>query len=189
MADISQYLSNMFVWADETGSDARDMLRRYGYAFRGERAVCHQLTVRGQRMSSIAAISVEGVIDVYHTTSTCTGETFYDFVRGSIIPNMQPYPNPTSVLIIDNCSIHHVDCIRELIRDAGILLIYLPPYSPDYNPIECVFGFVKSYLKQHEEVMEAFINKFDLVQAALILMKSQSKCVKIGSNIVVTIIS
>ncbi len=51
------------------------------------------------------------------------------------------------------------------IKDSGILLLFLPPYSPDFNPIESVFGFVKSYLKKHEEVMQAFTNSSDLIQA------------------------
>lgn len=155
----------MFVWVDETGSDARDMLRKYGYAIRGERANVQRLFVRGNRVSSIAAISSIGLMDVHSTLSTNTGDTFFDFIRGSVIPNMHPYPDSRSILIMDNCSIHHVDCVQDFIKDCGILLIYLPPYSPDYNPIESVFGFLKDYLKKHEDIMQAFTNSIDLVQA------------------------
>jgi transposase len=165
MADVSQYTRDMFVWADETGSDARDMLRRYGYAIRGHRAEVRRLYVRGSRISSIAAISSSGLIDTYHTVSTGTGDSFFDFIRGSVIPNMLPYPNPNSILVMDNCSIHHVDYARDFIRDSGILLLFLPPYSPDLNPIECVFGFVKGYLKKHEEVIQIFSSSSDLIQA------------------------
>lgn len=147
-ADISQYSRDMFVWVDETGSDARDMLRKYGYAIRGERASVQRLFVRGNRVSSIAAISSIGLMDVHSTLSTNTGETFFDFIRGSVIPNMHPYPDSRSILIMDNCSIHHVDCVQDFIKDCGILLIYLPPYSPDYNPIESVFGFLKDHFEK-----------------------------------------
>lgn len=143
----------MFVFVDETGSDARDMLRQYGYAIRGERTQVHRFLIRGRRVSSIAAISSSGLIDVHYSFDTNTGESFFDFIRGSVIPNMQPYPNPNSILIMDNCSIHHVDYVQDFIRDSGILVLYLPPYSPDFNPIESVFGYVKDYLKKHEEVM------------------------------------
>ena len=141
------------------------MLRRYGYSIRGYRTEIHSLLVRGRRVTSIAAISSTGLLDVYHTTGTGTGDIFFNFIRGSVIPNMLPFPNPRSILVMDNCSIHHVDYVQDFIRDCGILLLFLPPYSPDYNPIESVFGFIKGYLKQHEQVLEAFINSSDLIQS------------------------
>ena len=52
MANVT-FVKDMFVWVDETGSDLKEMLRRYGYALRGERAVCNRLQVRGQRVSAI----------------------------------------------------------------------------------------------------------------------------------------
>ena len=165
MAEVCQYSRDMFIWVDETGSDARDMLRRYGYALRGLRAETRSLLVRGRRISSIAAIDSTGLVDVYNTNGTVNGEIFYDFVRGSLIPNMLPFPNPRSILVMDNCSIHHVDFVREFIQDCGVLLLFLPPYSPDFTPIESVFGYVKQYLKQHEDMMEIFVNSCDLVQA------------------------
>ena len=53
-----------------------------------------------------------------------------------------------------------------MLDDAGILLIYLPPYSPDLNPIEEAFGYVKGYLKQHDDMLAAFPNPTSLVQSA-----------------------
>ena len=54
---------------------------------------------------------------------------------------------------MDNCSIHHVQEVTELFASTGILLLFLPPYSPDLNPIELTFGYVKGYLKEHEDIM------------------------------------
>ena len=51
--------------------------------------------------------------------------------------------NPNCVLILDNCSVHHVDEVHQAFRDSGVLYHYLPPYSPDYNPIELAFSKVK----------------------------------------------
>ena len=56
---------------------------------------------------------------------------------------------------MDNCSIHHVDIIKAALRDAGIVVIFLPPYSPDLNPIEELFSSVKYYLKDHDEMMQS----------------------------------
>ena len=58
---------------------------------------------------------------------------------------MLPYDgiNPNSVVVMDNCAIHHVDEVRRLLEDAGIMLVDLPPYSPDFNPIETAFSHIK----------------------------------------------
>ena len=68
---------------------------------------------------------------------------------------MQPFDgsNTKSIVIMDNCSIHHVEPVKELLQDAGIL-IFLPPYSPDYNPIEETFSSIKYYLKDHDEILQ-----------------------------------
>jgi hypothetical protein len=64
---------------------------------------------------------------------TTNGETF---ICGSVITCMQPFPTPGSVLVMDNCSIHHIQEVKDILVQAGILLLYLPPYSPDLNPAE-----------------------------------------------------
>ncbi len=89
-----------------------------------------------------------------------TGERFFNFVRGSLIPNMLPFNgvNPVSVAVMDNCSVHHVQEVKQLFKDAGILLFFLPPYSPDMNPIEETFSFVKTYLRAHDELLQAIHN-------------------------------
>ena len=63
--------------------------------------------------------------------------------------------NEHSVLIMDNCSIHHVEEIDEVLQDAQILTHYLPPYSPDYNPIELAFSEVKYMIKAMEAEVQA----------------------------------
>lgn len=81
------------------------------------------------------------------------------------IPLTNPYPGPRSVLVMDNCSIHHLEEVRQLVEDEAreqnllcsqfnahvvivCKLIYLPPYSPDYNPIELGFSMIKSFLRR-----------------------------------------
>ena len=58
-----------------------------------------------------------------------------------------------SVIKMDNCSIHHVRVVKDLLDSAGIITLYLPSYSPDYNPIELAFSSVKYYLKEHDELL------------------------------------
>ena len=167
VASVFTFSKEMFVWIDETGSNMKDMLRQYGYALRGERAVCNRLLVRGQRISSISAMSTEGILAVELTKDSVNSEKFFDFVRGCLIPEMLPFDgcNPKSIAIMDNCSIHHVQQVADLFSNAGILLLYVPPYSPDLNPIELAFSFVKHYLKDHEDIMH-FVPPTQLVRSA-----------------------
>ena len=167
-SNIAHFPKEMLVWVDETGCDKRDLLRKYGYAFRGERASCQRLMVRGRRVSAFAALSCQGIMDVSITSQSVDGDKFCDFIRGSLIPNMMPFDgtNPASIVVMDNCAIHHVDEVNQLLEEAGILLIYLPPYSPDFNPIEEAFSKVKSYLKEHDDIIGAIPQIVPLVQSA-----------------------
>ncbi len=58
--------------------------------------------------------------------------------------------NMKSILILDNCSVHHVETVKVILEDAGILELFLPPYNPDYNPIKEAIRFVQYYLQEHE---------------------------------------
>ena len=62
VASVYIFPTEMFVWIDESGSDSKDQLRRYGYALRGKRAVYRKLLVRGRHVSAVAAISSQGLI-------------------------------------------------------------------------------------------------------------------------------
>ena len=61
---------------------------------------------------------------------------------------------------------HHVQELKDLVRDAGILLLFLPPYSPDYNPIEELFSYAKYYLKEHDEIAQALNDVTSILQSA-----------------------
>ena len=88
MADVLQYRKEMFVFVDETGSNSRDCARKFGYAFRGEAPVYKRWLVKGRRISAIAAITVDGVLDYELTLDSVNGDKFLDFVRGNLIPNI-----------------------------------------------------------------------------------------------------
>ncbi|XP_065908769.1 uncharacterized protein [Dysidea avara] len=168
LAEISMYNTNMLVFADETGKDSRDSIRRYGYAIRGEVPHSTITLTRGTRISTIAAISCSGLICYDKFTGNVSGDEFYDFVRGSLIPNMNPYngTNENSILVLDNCSIHYIEETLSLLRTSGIFVIFLPPYSPDLNPIELTFSYVKQYLQEHEAIIQAANNISDVITSA-----------------------
>ena len=74
--------------------------------------------------------------------------------------------NPNSVLILDNCSVHRVDEVHQALGDCGVLTHYLPPYSPDYNPIELAFSKVKYAIKSMKAEMQAINDLETIVLAA-----------------------
>ena len=80
---------------------------------------------------------------------TSNGDTFYDFLHSHLLPQLLPFDgkNPHSVVVMDNCSIHHISEVRQVLEDIGVLVHFLPPYSPDYNPIEEAFSKVKQVLR------------------------------------------
>ena len=168
MAEILQYRRDQLVWVDETGCDRKDGMRKYGYAIRGKTPQLHRFLARGQRISAITALTKDGILATELRTGTTDSDKFYDFLRGSVIPNMHPYDGvaPKSILIMDNCSIHHVQDVLDLLQSCGILVVFLPPYSPDFTPIESAFSFVKQYLKKHDEVLQAMTNPIPLIQSA-----------------------
>ena len=74
--------------------------------------------------------------------------------------------NHHSVVVMDNCAIHHVPGIKEMIEEVGALLIFLPPYSPDFNPIEEAFSKVKGALRKMDREAEVLQDPEELVLAA-----------------------
>ena len=131
MAEVQWFSPDKFVWVDETGSNKKDQVRRCGYVLRGEYPVYHRFLHHGQRISAIAALSADGVIALELTKGTVDGSKFVDFIRGKLIGEMQPFDgeNTRSILVLDNCSVHHVHEVSELLDEAGILHFFLPPYS------------------------------------------------------------
>ena len=154
MAEISIFDPQMLVWVDETGSARRNSVRTYGYSLKGMRAVSHQLRVGGKRINAIGVMSMQGMEDVYIVEGIVNGDVFERFVTRSLIPILKPFNgiNSHSVVIMDNASIHHLDKIAEIIAGTGALLRFLPPYSPELNPIEHVFSKVKAFLKANDTV-------------------------------------
>ena len=89
-------------------------------------------------MSRLAFMSVNGLLDVSIVKGTTDGDTFYDFVQKQLLPQLFPFDgvNPHSVVIMDNCSVHHVQETVSKIEGVGAIVQLLPPYSLDLNPIE-----------------------------------------------------
>ena len=155
--DMALFKQDMFIYIDETGADRRNAFRRYGYSLRGVTPRSYIFSDRGNRISVIAMMSTRGLLDIKTIQGTTNAVTFYEFILTHLIPHILPYNglNHHSVVILDNCSVHHVAEIVETINDTGALLYFLPPYSPDLNPIEELFAKVKLHLKRNDNDIPA----------------------------------
>lgn len=152
--DISILSTDMFLFIDETGSDRRDAIRKMGYSLRGKPLVSQRLLIRGHHLSAIAIMSAFGMQDVGVYKEAVDANILYEFFEKSLLPILMPFngTNPHSIVIMDNCTIHHVTEIKHMIEDVGAMVIFLPPYSPDFNPIEECFSKVKNIIKSIDDM-------------------------------------
>ena len=176
IAEISQFDPDMLIWLDETGSDRRNSIRAYGYAFKGLTPVRHTLRVGGKRISAIGVMKTGGIEDAYIVEGGVNGYVFETFVRRSLLPILQPFngSNPCSVVILDNASIHHLEQIEDVITGVGTLIRFMPPYSPDL-PLEEAFSQAKAFLKANDSVYLATMSPRIMVSMAFSVI-TQEDC-------------
>jgi len=179
IANVSFFSASQFVWIDETGCNNKDHIRKFGYSFKGTTPSYHRITVRGSRLSGIAAITTNGILAYTLTTDIVNGEHFLNFLAADLIPQMTSFDgsDAPSVIIMDNCSIHHTSEVRSFLNDVGVPVLYLPPYSPDLNPIEELFSYIKHYLVLHDDLIQVIRDKTTVVTAAFDSITPQV-CVK-----------
>ena len=103
-AEVQFYDVHQFVFVDETGSDRKDQIQKFGYGLRGESPVYHRLLHRGRRISAIAAMSTNGLVAYNLVHGSVNGDKFLEFVQGTLVPEMLPYDGekPQSILVMDN---------------------------------------------------------------------------------------
>jgi transposase len=130
------------VFLDETGA-ATNMARRYGRAPRGER--CRLLVPQGHSKTTTvtAALRTTGLCALDLADGATNGQRFRGYVANRLVPVLRP----GDTVILDNLQAHKVSGIRERVEAAGARLLYLPPYSPEFNPIEQIFAKLKALLR------------------------------------------
>jgi transposase len=113
---------------------------------KGQRAHGKRPQARGKNVSIISALGLQGVVTQVSLLGAIDGLTFEAFIARKLVP----YLWSGACVILDNCSIHLGKTIESLMQEAGATLIYLPPYSPDFSPIENCFSKIKSILRDME---------------------------------------
>jgi transposase len=119
------------------------MTRQWGRAPRGQRIAEATPQNRWQVLTTLGTMSLRGIEAAMTVPSATDGDVFRAYVEQVLCPTLAP----GDVLILDNLSSHKVPGIRELIEACGARLLYLPPYSPDLNPIELAWSKFKQFLR------------------------------------------
>lgn len=148
---MQEFSAEQVVAVDESGSDERNGDRTFGWSDKGVEAKVSQWLEYKERVSVLAAYTVEGHIASHTLEGTCTADIVRDFFLDYLLSKCNPFPQPKSVVILDNASIHHKykDEILTAFHRKGVWLKFLPPYSPDFNPIEESFGDLKHWIRRN----------------------------------------
>jgi transposase len=157
----SRFDARRLVFVDESGFNT-SMTRLYARAPRGKRAYGKVPRNRGKNTTLIAAITLEGAIGTSMTIEGATdSEAFEAYVEHFLAPSLCE----GQVVVLDGLGAHRPKKIRELIEARGVDLLFLPSYSPDFNPIEEAFSKVKTLVrKEGARVREAL---FEAIGRAL----------------------
>jgi transposase len=137
--------SERLVFVDEMGANTSLSVLR-AWSRRGERAHCSVPRNRGKNTTLLASMSVEGMGPSLAVEGVTDRKVFEAYVEGVLAPSLRR----GQIVVMDNLSAHKGERIKELIEERGCELLYLPPYSPDLNPIEEAFGKMKGILRKAE---------------------------------------
>ena len=141
-AEIGSEMLERLKFLDEAGSNIA-MTRAYGRAAPGERVIDSVPQNYGENVSMLACLSLSGISAPMTISGAVDGLVFLAYVEEVLVPTLAA----GDVVVMDNLSAHKVKRVRELIEAVGAKLIYLPPYSPDLNPIEKCWSKIKTYLR------------------------------------------
>lgn len=149
---MQKFVKEQLVFLDESHCQAKDFRRKYGYGFRGLPAyspVANSAHGDSVAACAAAAVCLDGVLAVTVIEGELVDSNrFLSILQDEVLPRMQPYPLPNSVLIMDNAPSHPALEIAFRCQQKGVIFVNLPPYSYDYNPIELVFHQAKDYIRR-----------------------------------------
>ena len=157
------------VFVDEMGTNT-SLSALYAWAPKGERAHCSVPHNRGANTTLLASISVEGMGPSLAVEGATTREVFEAYVEQVLSPVLRP----GQIVVMDNLTAHKGNRVKKLIEQRGCELLYLPPYSPDFNPIEEAFSKVKGILRRAEaRTREALVEALGVAISAVSVQDAQ----------------
>lgn len=158
---MALYRPDQLVFVDESAANEKTGWRKYGWSQRGSEAVTQGSLRRSERYSILPALTING-----YTTGTLiiqgsvTQAIFNDWIQDEVLPRCNPFPQPRSVIVLDNCVVHRHADVLAMCEEAGVHIQFLPPYSPDYNPIELTFNVLKQWIKSNNFLIHTFPGDF-----------------------------
>ena len=120
------------------------MTRRYARSRRGTRAYGHAPRNWGDNVSILSALGLHGPVASMYLSGSTDGPVFLTYLKKVLVPRLWR----DAVVIMDNLGAHKVAGVQSLIESVGARLVYLPPYSPDFNPIELAWSKFKGHLRK-----------------------------------------
>ena len=130
------------VFVDESGASTK-MARLYGRAKRGRRVVGRVPWGHWKTVTFVAGMRLDGFTAPFAIDCAMNGAIFVEYVQQCLAPSLKP----GDIVVIDNLSAHKRDEVRTILEAACATLRYLPPYSPDLNPIEQAFAKIKHWMR------------------------------------------
>ncbi len=137
------------MYVDEAGFDNRQDYP-YGYSLKGERCYSLKSGKRTERISWLSALKNNKLLSPLIFKGSCNKDLFIMWLKDCLLPKLEK----GDIIIIDNASFHKGENIRKIVEEAGCLIWYLPPYSPDLNKIENWRAVLKTWLKQRLKEFE-----------------------------------
>ena len=164
--EISNYTYDQLIYLDESRANEHTCLRKRGWSPFGIIPEVVRPVKRSERWSILPAYCVDGILasHVYH--GGINAARFEWFLENEVLPRCNPFPGPKSVIVLDNCSSHCGQGVRDLCALFGVRIVYLPPYSPDFNPIEEFFSVLKAWMKKNFLLAEG-VDFEDFIRAAV----------------------
>jgi transposase len=154
------------VFVDESGANTK-LTRRGGRCLRGQRLVAPIPQGHYQTSTLIAAMRLKGPCAPWLFEGAMNGEMFLAWVRQGLVPVLHKH----DLVIMDNLATHKIAGVGQAIESVGAQLLYLPPYSPDFNPIENMWSKIKQLLRSaaprnQDQLMEAARAAFNAISTA-----------------------
>ena len=131
-----------------------NMTLQFARSPKNERAYSERPTSQGKHYTTIGIIAKEGITFHYSFQGYLNKAFFIHLLKVFIIPK---FANTSKYLLMDNCSSHNNDDVKNLLKENNVNYLFLPPYSPEYNPIELAWSKFKQFIKKIKPRCELFL--------------------------------
>lgn len=131
------------IFLDESGVNIA-MTRRYGRAKNKQRVVDSAPLNTPKSTTIVSSVRLDGTQVPHYLSGALKGDSFLSYIQNELAPTLHDH----DIVIMDNLRCHKVDGVKAAIEATGAHLLYLPPYSPDFNPIEMLWSKLKSILRK-----------------------------------------